>query len=640
MCGIAGHLGLPQTGQALDARALLSGLRHRGPDAHGQIALRTRYGLTGSLLATRLSILDLSPQGHQPMQSQNGRLALVFNGEIYNHAALRTELQQAGAAFRSGSDTEVVLVGYAHWGDRLWPRLRGMFALALWDADTEELRLVRDPLGQKPLYYFADFTDGKLRRLGFASEIRPLLSAGAVSPRIDPQALVGYLTWGSVPEPGTIVAGIRALPPGYLLRLHAAQDRLQLTPPTAYGTPPTDGSPPPSSQAEAVRVLRDGLADTLRCHLQADVPVGLLLSGGIDSTSLAAWARAVAPNQPLWAFTLAAETDGMADELARATATAHALRLRHEVVWVSAATAAATLPDWLAAQDQPSLDGFNTYLICAGVRAAGCKVVLSGAGGDELFFGYGLHRRFAAAWAAYKRLPAGLRRGLPEEDLAAWLYRRQRRLFPPAIQRLLLQTGIRNNVQSEAEPALPYPPPASFDLPAATWSSSFAEGLARVQAFERSFYLRNTLLRDGDVLSMAHSVELRLPLCDPWLWQLVSGLAPWSHAENKGLLVAAAPPGDSRVAAAAAHRKTGFDLPLDDWLRGPLAGAVETLFLDEPQAVAAGLQPGSVRRLWHAHRLAAAAPRAVRRRLAGRIWALYVWLAYIKRQALSPDGGL
>jgi asparagine synthase (glutamine-hydrolysing) len=640
MCGIAGYLGLPQTGHALDDQALLSGLRHRGPDAHGQIALRTRHGLTGSLLATRLAILDLSPLGHQPMQSQNGRLALVFNGEIYNHAALRTELQQAGAAFRSGSDTEVVLVGYEHWGDRLWPRLRGMFALSLWDENTEELRLVRDPLGQKPLYYFTDAADGRLQRLGFASEIRPLLSAGTVPPRIDPGALVGYLTWGSVPEPRTIVAGIRALPPGHLLRLHVRRDRLQITPPTAYDAPPTDGLPPPSSQAEAVQVLREGLSDTLRCHLQADVPVGLLLSGGIDSTSLAAWARAVAPDQPLWAFTLAAETPAMAAELACATATAQALRLRHEVIRVSAATAVAALPDWLAAQDQPSLDGFNTYLICAGVRAAGCKVVLGGAGGDELFFGYGLHRRFATAWAAYKGLPAWLRLRLPKEDLAAWLYRSQRRLFPPAIQRLLLQNEIRNNVQNEAEPALPYPPPASFDLQAATWASSFAEGLAQVQAFERSFYLRNTLLRDGDVLSMAHSIELRLPLCDPWLWQLVSGLAPWSHAENKGLLVAAAPPGDSRVAAAAAHRKIGFDLPLDDWLRGPLARAVETLFFDEAQVVAAGLQPGTLRRLWQAHRLAAAAPREVRRRLAGRIWALYVWLAYVKRQALSPDGGL
>lgn len=638
MCGIAGHLGQPQPGRDVDDRALLDGLRHRGPDDQGALLLRTRQGLTGQLLATRLAILDLSPQGHQPMRSRDGRLALAFNGEIYNHAALRSELRQAGAELRGTSDTEVVLVGYEHWGDRLWPRLRGMFALALWDARDEELRLVRDPLGQKPLYYVADPSDEVPRRLGFASEVRPLVSAGVAPRRLAAQAVVGYLTWGSVPEPGSVIAGVHALPAGHLLRLRVQGDRLRLDRPIPYGSPPTE-LPPQPTQASAIQTLRDALADTLHCHLQADVPVGLLLSGGVDSTSIAAWARAVAPDQPLAAFTLAPESEGMAAETARARATAKTLGLQHQVVPLSLTDAAAALPTWLAAIDQPSLDGFNTFLICAQVRAAGYKVVLSGAGGDELFFGYGLHRRFAAAWAAYRQLPARLQRALPEPIFAAWLYQAQRRLFPPSIRRLLLQKSICNSVLDAPAPTMTAPPFAQHD-DAPAWTAAQAEGLLRVQAFERDFYLRNTLLRDGDVLSMAHGVELRLPFCDPWLWQVVSGLAPWSYAAGKGLLVAAAPDGDTRVAAAAAHRKVGFDLPFDDWLRGSLAQTIETQLLDADLVTAAGLQPAPLRHLWRLHRVAQAAPYAVRRRLAGRIWALHVWLAYVQRHALSLDGGL
>ncbi|HNN93474.1 MAG TPA: asparagine synthase (glutamine-hydrolyzing) [Pseudomonadota bacterium] len=636
MCGIAGYLAQPSGERGLSDRALLSGLRHRGPDAEGQLGLRTRAGCSGRLFATRLAILDLSAAGQQPMTSRDGRFALVFNGEIYNHAALRTELAQAGAVFRGGSDTEAILVGYEQLGDALWPRLRGMFALALWDARDEELRLVRDPLGQKPLYYVAEPAEDGLRRLCFASELRALLSAGAVPPRIDAQALLGYLTWGSVPEPGTVVAGVQALPPGHLLRLRVGGDRLRLLPTTAYVPTEPEGDPQPTTQPQAVELLRETLADTLRGHLTADVPVGVLLSGGIDSTSVAAWARAVAPHAPLAAFTLATDAPGMADELARARDTARALRLQHEVWSLSAEAAAATVPDWLSALDQPSLDGYNTFLICARVRAAGLKVVLSGAGGDELFFGYGLHRRFARAWAAYRRLPDALQQAISDERYAAWLYELQRRLFPPAIRRLLLHPSICFNEPHPSGPQSSAIPDAAARIDRA---SPWAEGLSRVQAYERRLYLRHTLLRDGDVLSMAHGVELRLPFCDPGLWDVARALRPWSYAENKGLLVAAAPVGDTRVAAAAAHPKRGFELPLDDWLRGPLANEVGKLLLDRDQVAAAGLQPTSLRRLWQLHGAAAAAPLAVRRRLAHRVWALYVWLAYVQRQALSLAEG-
>ncbi len=636
MCGIGGYLGRPASGRDLDGAALLQALHHRGPDAQGQRSFVTRGGLPGQLLATRLAILDLSAAAHQPMPSQDGRLLLAYNGEIYNHAELRSELQQRGATFGSHSDTEVILVGYAHFGDRLWPRLRGMFALALWDAADEELRLVRDPLGQKPLYYTSDGA-AELAGLCFASEVRSLLAAGAAQPQLAPQALLGYLTWGSVPEPQSLVAGVRALPPGQLLRVQVRGDRLRLLPPTSFIARERHAPPEVSSRPAAIQTLREALADTVRGHLQADVPVGLLLSGGIDSTSVAAWARAVAPEQPLWAFTLSTDAPGMTAELAQARATAQALRLRHEVLSLSLAQAAQAVPRWLAALDQPSLDGFNTFLICDQVRAAGCKVVLSGAGGDELFFGYRLHRRFAAAWAAYAHLPARLRQALPKDRYADWLYERLRRLFPPIIRRLLLRTDIYDSEHSLPPAELAPSAPDLDSPPTAASSSAFVAGLARVQACERRRYLCHTLLRDGDVLSMAHGVELRLPLCDPWLWRVVSALAPWSYADHKALLVAAAPPKDPRVQAVAAQPKRGFELPLDDWLRGPLSGPLQALLLNGDQVAAAGLQPRAVRGLWQLHRAAMPTPLAVRRRLAHRIWALYVWLAYVQRHALYLD---
>ena len=663
MCGIAGYLGSPSGPSPLVEEALLSAQRHRGPDEQGRLRFQARDGTPGQLVSTRLSIVDLGPEASQPMRSTDGRLSLSFNGEIYNHRALRQALLAEGAHFRSHSDTEVILLGYAHWGDRLWPRLRGMFALALWDAGHDELRLLRDPMGQKPLYVCSDGLPTPERspgrsvtagRLCFASEVRTLLLAGAIPRRIDPQALTGFLTWGSVPEPHCVVAGVRPLPAGHLLIVRVQAQRLQLDPPQAIEAPavpdlvaqvglPGDAVVKSREPQELVSAVRTVLADTIRCHLQGDVPVGILLSGGVDSTSVAAWARHVAPEQDLLAFTLTTQQPGSDAEAAQARATAHALGLQHQVVSVRSDDAARATPRWLAAQDQPTIDGGNTFLICEQVHRAGCKVVLSGAGGDELFLGYGLHHRFSAAWATYQALPVWLRSGLhgalptDDEALAAWLYQRQRRLFPAWLVAGLLQPGLHS---------VPVPGPVldhtglAEPLPEQVLSHQVhAAGLVRVQAFEQQNYLRNTLLRDGDVLSMAHSVELRLPLCDPWLWRLLQALDPIfpTGQRSKSRLVAAAPMGDHCVAQAAQHQKRGFDLPLDDWLRGPLRSAVTQRFSDESQIVAAGLLPSRVRWLWALYLRLQSSPVMLRRRLAHRIWALYVWLAYVENQALCFD---
>lgn len=657
MCGIAGYLGSPLVPSPIDEAALLSSLRHRGPDEQGRLRFQTRAGTSGLLVSTRLAIVDLSPEASQPMRSRDGRLALSFNGEIYNHRTLRAELVAEGAQLQSHSDTEVILAGYARWGDRLWSRLRGMFALALWDASDDALRLLRDPMGQKPLYLTcagpsaaqADLPS-ETTRLCFASELRTLLLAGAVPRRIDPVALTGFLTWGSVPEPGCVVAGARLLPAGQMLRVRCGRARLQLDPLQPIEAPSADvlsvrlaasladrALPATDDRREALRRV---LAETLRGHLQGDVPVGILLSGGVDSACVAAWARHVAPTQDLLAFTLDTGLPGSEAEVAQARATAQALRLQHQITPISTDAAASAAPRWLAAQDQPTVDGGNTFLVCEQVRRAGCKVVLSGAGGDELFLGYGLHRRFAAAWAAYRALPSWLRgvHGLAADDrVAAWLYQRQRRLFPPALISSLLLPALRHTPVLPVAPEPGWIVDSTAALPDA--SPAFAEGLARVQAFEARNYLRHTLLRDGDMLSMAHSVELRLPLCDPWLWRAMQTLDPLlpTGARRKSLLVAAAPPGDFCVAQAARQPKRGFDLPLDAWLRGPLRQAVAQHMTDEALLHRAGLWPRSIQRLWSAYLALQASPAALRRRLSHRIWALHVWLAYVQKQALRFD---
>ncbi len=663
MCGIAGYLGRPPAPSPVVDEALLSAQRHRGPDEQGRLRFQARDGTPGQLVSTRLAIVDLSPEASQPMRSLDGRLSLSFNGEIYNHQALRDALRAEGAQFQSHSDTEVILAGYAHWGDRLWPRLRGMFALALWDATIDELRLLRDPMGQKPLYLCSDGLlahDGLARHkteatyLCFASEVRTLLLAQTVPRRIDRHALTGFLTWGSVPEPHSVVDGVRPLPPGHMLRLRVTQRRLQIDPVTLVAVPPAAEPSDPLAQqvsvaaasrteSDRIAALRSVLADTVSSHLQGDVPVGILLSGGIDSTSIAAWARSVAPTHDLWAFTLATGLPDSDEEVAKARATAQALRLRHHVARVSSDYAETLAPRWLAAQDQPTVDGGNTFLICEHVHQAGCKVVLSGAGGDELFLGYGLHQRFAAAWAGYRLLSTWLQRsGLSavwasDDRVAAWLYQRQRRLFAPQLITRLLLPRLRDTPISGptlGPPFLSEPWQTGGDSQTAR-----VEGLLRVQAFEQQNYLRNTLLRDGDILSMAHSVELRLPLCDPWLWLRMQALCPIfpTGQRRKSLLVAAAPKGDRCVALAAQGPKRGFDLPLDAWLRGPLFAAAARLFSDEALITASGLLPHRVSGLWSIFLALQPSPAALRRRVAHRIWALCVWLAYVQKHALHFD---
>lgn len=753
MCGIGGYLGDPARPRPLRPQALL--LDHRGPDDQGTVRFAAADGTPGLFAFTRLSILDLSPLGAQPMSSEEGACTLVYNGEVYNHAALRAELVAAGELFRSRSDTEVVLRAYRAWGAPALSRLRGMFALALWDAYRQELVLARDELGIKPLYYC--FTDG---RLAFASEVRALLAAGAAAPRLDPRAVHGLLSTGAILEPLTILRDVVALPPGHLLRVPVVRGRLAAPILERIGPSPrlphfllaADGAAASASAsaerslcssgrrssaqlAAKAQQLAPHLRDTVAAHLVADVPVALLLSGGVDSTAVAALARAAAPAAQLGSFTLSYGDDDPHSEGAAARATAAALGLVHHDCHLSADAALAALPRFLAAQDQPSIDGFNTYLICQQVRAAGYKVALSGLGGDELFLGYKLHHGFAAAWLLGDLVPgpaaelaaavAGLAQALsgpgsppagdaapgsavaarlakagsvlaaaalPPAARAVALYSRLRALWSPAEVAALLapelggaagreaaafpsgdyraallaaalgtggpaQTGgapegpatVLDAAATELQAALQalglgpgrlgagaaaggaggHPAAASASLRGLTCRSlqgRLSLSYHLVMQLERQSYLRNTLLRDADTLSMAHGVELRVPLCDADLWQRVSDLGPEPALRSKKLLVAAV--NHPLVTAAARQRKRGFTLPLPRFLQGALRPTVSACFADPELVRRAGLTAAAAQ-AW-SHYLAHPSER-----MTYRLWSLFTLLAYVQRHGLS-----
>jgi asparagine synthase (glutamine-hydrolysing) len=576
MCGINGIVRLDARADAVDAEELVrvrDAMRDRGPDGAGLwLAPDGSVGLAHR----RLAIIDLSDAGHQPMLRDEGRLAIVFNGEIYNYRELRETLARQGEKFASGSDTEVLLALYAREGPRMLARLRGMFALALWDARERTLLLARDPYGIKPLYYAVE--RGVLR---FASQVKALDAAGTLPQAIEPAAVVGFLSWGSVPEPWTWRRAIRALPPGHYLV--TAENRV--------GEPRVFRAFDDASGIEPEPVT-DALADSVRAHLVSDVPVGVFLSAGLDSSLIAALARRVAPEPPQ-TFTLAFEAYAgtPADEAPLAAAVARALGTRHVERRVRREEFLDLWPRALAAMDQPSIDGFNTYVVSRLAREAGLKVVLSGLGGDELF---GSYRSFddVPRWVAWSRRLArvpGLARAWPalarrlrpaQPKLAALLdtahslagayFLRHALFLPDEVARVvdpaLAAEGFASYDPLGHAEQLLGPPPDARDA-AGSWRA--------VHRLESRQFMGQQLLRDSDWASMAHSLELRVPLVDPWLLASVAaaGFEPARSAGKAAVVRAAAP---ELPPALWTRPKSGFSIPVTQWIDDGIApGASE-----------------------------------------------------------------
>jgi len=576
MCGINGIVRLDPRAPGVDLAELLrvrEAMERRGPDGAGQwLAPDGSVGLAHR----RLAIIDLSEAGRQPMLREDGRLAIVFNGEIYNYRELRGELADQGETFRTGSDTEVLLALYAREGTRMLPRLRGMFTFALWDARERTLVLARDTYGIKPLYYAVE--RGTLR---FASQVKALEAAGSLPAAIDPAALVGFLSWGSVPEPFTWRRAVRALPAGHYL---VARDG-QVGPPRAFRDL---ADPPPGARLP----LGEALEDTVRAHLVSDVPVGVFLSAGLDSSLLAALARRIAPEPPQ-TFTLAFEAyaGSPADEAPLAAEVARVLGTRHVERRVRREDFLELWPQALRAMDQPSVDGFNTFVVSRLAREAGLKVVLSGLGGDELFGSYDSFRDVPrwSAWArrlghvpglgaAWPALARRLRPGQPKlaglldtaTSLAGAYFLRRALFLPDEIARIIgrarAEEGLATYDPRVAAERLLGAPQAASDA-AAEWRA--------VHRLESAQYMRNQLLRDSDWASMAHSLELRVPLVDPWLLGSVAA-ASYEPARSSGKAAVVRAIAPELPAALWTRAKSGFTIPVAEWIDdgfSPAAGA-------------------------------------------------------------------
>ncbi|MCC6212392.1 MAG: asparagine synthase (glutamine-hydrolyzing) [Burkholderiales bacterium] len=574
MCGINGIFAYADAAPPVDEAELLRTREHmvkRGPDGAGLwISPDRRVGLGHR----RLAIIDLSETGAQPMATADGRLTITYNGEIYNYRKLRRELEDKGYVFRSQSDTEVLLHLYADRGVAMVHALRGMFAFGIWDARERALFLARDPFGIKPLYY-AD--DGSALR--FASQVKALLKGGAVNAAPEPAGSTGFLLWGCVPEPFTLYREIRALPPGSTMIAQVGRVREHV----AYFSVreelarAQDEARPFRSQDRSA--LGEALLDAVQHHMVSDVPVGVFLSSGIDST-LVTHLAARREQASLRTLTLGfSEYRGrLDDEVPLAEHTAAVLRTRHKTHWISSEDFIGEIESILGAMDQPTTDGVNTYFVCQAAARAGIKVALSGLGGDEIFGGY---PSFADVPRIAKLVPGGramqllggLGRALLAPLLSAWAspkyaglleyggsfegaYLLRRALYMPWELGAVLDP-VTVHVGLERLRTLP--------AVAETLRGLRSEH-ARVAALEMSWYMSNQLLRDADWAGMAHSVEIRLPFVDATLFR---GLAPWIVSEAPPRKADAATTGAAMLPGdIVARTKTGFAFPVREWTAG------------------------------------------------------------------------
>lgn len=578
MCGIAGIFAYGAAAPPVAAEPLLrvrDQMMSRGPDGEGLwIAPDHRIGLA----QRRLAIIDLSDAGLQPMFDAATGAAIVFNGEIYNHRELRAELEREGHRFRSTSDTEVLLRLYLARGPSCIERLRGMYAFAIFEPAHNRLFLARDPFGIKPLYV-AD--DGETLR--FASQVKALLAGEGIDRRPDPAGHAGFFLWGHLPEPFTLYRGIRSIPAGGSLVV------------TAGGSPRTgqhcslarkiEAAEPlaPAQVADARACLAEALRDSVRHHLVADVPVGVFLSAGLDSATITALASAEHQGG-LRTLTLGfTEFRGQsADEVPLANEIAGHYGTSHTTTWIAQGDFQASFSHLIAAMDQPSIDGVNTYFVCKAAHEAGLKVALSGLGGDELFAGYSDFRSVPKL-VRHAALPArvpGL--GLALRVATARL---ARRFSSPKYAGLLEYGGtyegaylLRRGLFMPWEiPGILDPEFASEGLGELQAIRTVRETIPKMASAQLRFsgmiaggYMRNQLLRDADWASMAHSLEVRTPLVDVPLWDVAVGLAVSGHPMGKHDMADAARP--ALPAAVAARPKTGFSIPVRDWLQPELAG--------------------------------------------------------------------
>jgi asparagine synthase (glutamine-hydrolysing) len=614
---------------------------HRGPDAEGLLSVP---GV--ALGMRRLSIIDVDG-GAQPVWNEDRTLAVVFNGEIYNFSELRDELLSLGHRFITRSDTEVIVHAYEAWGADCTRRFHGMFTFAIAEmpagpsAPAEAVFIARDPFGIKPLYY--TLFNGSLL---FASEVSSLLASGYISPQLSPESIASYLLFGSVSEPASLLQNVFSLPPGYRMRIPANRP-VDLPNAESYafnnsmrisGNNPRNSPTPSDQSAKRVRHL---LEEAVQSHLVADVPVGVFLSSGIDSTALATLASRAQPG--IHTFTVAfPDLEYSEAEIARRTAAQ--LGTRHQELNLSSDEMLARLDEAVGAFDQPSQDGINTYFVSWAAHQAGLKVALSGLGSDEIFGGYLTFRDTATlqkVTGAAHVIPGPLRNvtgavaekaglgGSPDarrKALAAWLSEDS---LPDEyfFTRLLFTPGkVEEATHTDA---------ASWR--STRWWQWFQQAVAqsesldtftKVSWLELRSYMVNTLLRDTDSMSMKHSLEVRVPFLDVPLVEYVLALSASEKGAKhrpKWLLIEALR--DLLPTEIVTQRKRTFTFPWDNWLRGALRNRLEKGLADWSPTLAAHVNRDFAQNVWREFQAG--------RTSWSRPWSLFVLNEWVKRHVDS-----
>jgi asparagine synthase (glutamine-hydrolysing) len=588
MCGIFGIIGRNARVPTDVLERATQSLAHRGPDDSGTVILRDsrREAVEIGLGNRRLAILDLSPQGHQPMNDPATGNWIVYNGEVYNYREVRAKLERAGLCFRSNSDTEVILKAYSHWGEECLHEFRGMFAFAIWDAERHRLFVARDPMGIKPLYFYQSD-----RYFIFSSEVRTLLGTGLVPRVFDCAGLVNYLTFGSLYDPNTLVEGVNSLPPGCYLTWEDGKAKQQqywdLVGPNLAETCDDAGASAEKRGALETQIA-EMLDESVRMQLVSDVPVGVFLSGGIDSSSLVGILSRNGVRPSTFSIVFREEEYS---EAAYSRAVAQKFCTDHHDITVTQSDFFAAIDPAIHAMDLPTIDGINTYFVSERTRAAGVKVVLSGLGGDEMFAGYSSFRRvprmerFATTW---DHMPGAVRNPLanifaalaPSSDQNRKLTALGRNgggiVHPYFLSRMLFTPEQQNELLPGMKTKLAVFLRAEKPLLETLSRAQSLDPVNRVSYLEARCYMLNTLLRDSDFMSMAHGLEVRVPLIDHRLARRVLAL-PGSWKLNSGtpkpLLVRAL---GGQLPEKIVHRaKRGFALPFEHWLRDALRPVVE-----------------------------------------------------------------
>jgi asparagine synthase (glutamine-hydrolysing) len=657
MCGLAGFLDFSGTlpKEALEARVrrMRDTLVHRGPD---DAALWVDASSGIALGHRRLSILDLSPLGRQPMVSASGRYVVVFNGEIYNFLTLRRELEGRGCSFRGQSDTETILSAVEVWGfERALQRFNGMFAIALWDRQSRALYLARDRFGEKPLYYGIAG-----RTLVFGSELKALRMHPDCTPAIDRDSLTQFFQFGYVPAPRSIYEGLQKLPPATWLRVASLED-IRRAPATYWSMRDTvEGriaNPFVGSEDEAIRQLTQLLNDSVRLRMISDVPLGAFLSGGIDSSTVVALMQANS-SSPIRTFTIGF-LESSFNEADSAKAIAAYLGTDHTELYVTPDETRAVIPRLPALYDEPFADAsaVPTFLVAQLARKH-VTVALSGDGGDELFGGYVRYQWAERIWAGMRRVPAPVRialaRAVQSSQPSHWapILHAWMRWMPAAshggnvgdkLQKLAELVVAKDPEELYARLVSSWKDPSSLvigggatrtRIGAAFGESGLANFTERMMYADSITYLPDDILVKVDRASMGVSLEARVPMLDPdvaaFAWRLPQGM---KVHRGVGKHVLRQTLGRHLPRALYERKKRGFGIPLGDWLRGPLRDWAEDL-LDERRMRNDGyVHAPPIRAKWREHLMGSGNWEA-------QLWPALMFQSWLHAAAAAPSMGV